>query len=147
MAISSRHLARRCAVQALYQWQLTGQPAIDIRRHFIHNKSLSGKPKQFFNNLVEQIPSVVDELDKLIEPYLQRDERYVDLVEQAILRIATYELKYDLSIPTNVVLNEAIDLAKTFGTDQSYKFINGVLDKVAVTARNADDLFNFNKDK
>lgn len=146
MQKNSRTLARRCAVQALYQWQLTKQPAEEIRRLFIHNKNLSGKPKIYFNHLIEQVPGVVDELDQLIEPYLQRDKQHIDLVEQAILRIATYELKYDISIPTNVVLDEAINLAKTFGTDESYKFVNGVLDKVANHVRQADSLFDFGAD-
>ena len=58
------------------------------------------------------------------------------MIEQAILRVATYELKYDLDIPTRVVLDEAIDIAKLFGSEFGYKYVNGVLDKVAKEVRN-----------
>ena len=66
---------------------------------------------------------------------MDRDLENVDPVERAILRIGTYELEYKQDIPTKVIINEAVELAKTFGSDYSYKFINGVLDKVAADLR------------
>ena len=136
MARSGRHLARRSAVQALYQWAMTEQPVEEIESTFIHNENLSGKHKDYFDTLINVIPVHVETIDQLIEPHLDRNAEKVDLLEQAILRLATYELKFDPSIPTSVVLDEAIDLAKTFCSDHGYRFINGVLDKVAKQVRN-----------
>ena len=68
-------------------------------------------------------------------PHVDREMDDVDPVERAILRIGTYELEYKKDVPTKVIINEAVELAKTFGADHSYKFVNGVLDKVAVELR------------
>ena len=135
MARSGRHLARRCAVQALYQWQMTGQAKEKIVDSFIENENLEGKHQDYFLSLINIIPNYIDQIDALIAPHLDRDQEKVDLIEQAILRLGTYELRYDKSIPTNVVIDEAIDLAKTFGSEHGYKYVNGVLDKVAREVR------------
>lgn len=135
MARSGRHLARRCAVQALYQWQMTGQNPEQIIETFIENDNLTGKHQDYFLGLINIIPNYVEEIDALINPHLDREQQKVDLIEQAILRLGTYELKYDPSIPTNVVIDEAIDLAKTFGSEHGFRYVNGVLDKVAKTVR------------
>ena len=136
MAKGGRHLARRCVVQALYQWQVTGQNHEDIEKSFIKNANLSGRHKDYFLSLISIIPQYIDAIDSTIEPFLDRDSEKLDLIEQAILRVATYELKYDLDIPTRVVLDEAIDIAKLFGSEFGYKYVNGVLDKVAKEVRN-----------
>lgn len=137
MARSGRHLARRCAVQALYQWQMTGQAKEKIVDSFIENENLEGKHQDYFLSLIDIIPNYIDQIDALIAPHLDREQEKVDLIEQAILRLGTYELRYDQSIPTNVVIDEAIDLAKTFGSEHGYKYVNGVLDKVAREVREA----------
>ena len=135
MARSGRHLARRCAVQALYQWQMTGQSSDQITETFIGNENLRGKHRDYFLSLINIIPNYIDEIDALIRPHLDREQARVDLIEQAILRLGTYELRYDSSIPTSVVIDEAIDLAKTFCSEHGYKYVNGVLDKVATAVR------------
>jgi N utilization substance protein B len=137
LARSGRHLARRCAVQALYQWQMTGQAKEKIIDSFIENENLEGKHQDYFLSLINIIPNYIDQIDALIAPHLDREQEKVDLIEQAILRLGTYELRYDRSIPTNVVIDEAIDLAKTFGSEHGYKYVNGVLDKVAREVREA----------
>ena len=136
MAKGGRHLARRCAVQALYQWQVTGQQPSEIEGSFIQNERLTGKYRDYFRSLIQMIPHHIETIDALIRPYLDREPDRVDLIEQAILRVGTYELKYDPSVPLRVVLDEAIDLAKLFCSEQGYKYINGVLDKVAKEVRN-----------
>ncbi|NKB62030.1 MAG: transcription antitermination factor NusB [Gammaproteobacteria bacterium] len=136
MAKGGRHLARRCVVQALYQWQVTKQDHEDIEKSFIKNSMLSGKHKDYFLSLINIIPQCIDDIDSTIKPFLDRDADKLDLIEQAILRVATYELKYDQNIPTSVVLDEAIDIAKVFGSEHGYKYVNGVLDKVAKEVRN-----------
>ena len=131
MARSGRHLARRCAVQALYQWQVTGQSPDEIIKTFISNENLKGKHRDYFLGLINIIPNFITQIDELIAPHLDRAQEKVDVTEQAILRLGTYELRYDPSVPTNVVIDEAIDLAKTFCSEHGYKYVNGVLDKVA----------------
>lgn len=85
--------------------------------------------------LIENVPKNVTSLDEIIEPHLDRKLGSIDLIEHAILRIATYELQFEKDIPVNVVLDEAIDLAKIFTSENGYKYINGVLDKIAKQVR------------
>ena len=137
MSGSSRHLARQAAVQALYQWDLTEQKPEDILKHFIQGHDLDGTDEGYFHTLVYEVPLYRQEVNDRLLPHVDRDLENVDPVERAILRIGTYELEYKQDIPTKVIMNEAVELAKTFGSDHSYKFINGVLDKVAADLRPA----------
>ena len=131
----SRHKARRAAVQALYQWDLTEQDPDQIESHFINEHNLTGADSEYFNGLVREVPLYHQELDSNISPCLDRELENVDPVEKAILRIAAYELEYQKNIPYRAVLDEAIKLSKAFGADQGYKFVNGVLDKLALVLR------------
>ena len=131
MARSGRSLARQCAVQALYQWRMTGQSPSQIERNFIENKNLTGRYLEYFLLLIDAVPLNIVKIDELIASHLDRDPDKVDLTEQAILRLGTYELAYARDIPTKVVLDEAVVLAKMFCSENGYKYVNGVLDKVA----------------
>lgn len=135
MAGGSRHLARQAAVQALYQWDLTEQPPESILEHFIQQHDITEIDEDYFQLLVREVPLFHREIEAHIVPMLDRDLDDVDPVERAILRIGAYELEYRSEIPKNVVINESVELAKTFGAELSYKFINGVLDKVAAELR------------
>jgi len=131
MSGGSRNRARQAAVQALYQWQMTQQPPDQIESHFISDHELEGVDLEYFHRLVREVPLHLHELDDHLIPHLDRDIEEVDPVERAILRIGTFELEFHLEIPYRVVLNEAIELAKTFGSEHGHKYINAVLDKVA----------------
>jgi N utilization substance protein B len=135
MAKGSRHKARMAAVQALYQWEMTEQSPDMIEDHFIHDHDLSDTDLDYFHHLVREVPLHLHELDDHFQAHIGRDLESVDPVELAILRMATYEMEFELSVPCKVILDEAVELAKTFGSEHSYKFINGVLDKVAVKLR------------
>jgi N utilization substance protein B len=135
MARSSRHLARRCAVQALYQWDVTGQPSTDIESSFIKNEQLSGKHRDYFVRIIENIPMRVEQIDSLLSPFLDRDLEKIDPIEHAILRVGSYELLFEADVPSRVIIDEAIDLAKTFSSENGFKFINGVIDKIAKEVR------------
>ena len=135
MSGGSRHLARQAAVQALYQWDLTEQGPEDILKHFIQDHDLDGADEIYFHTLVYEVPLYRQEINDRLLPHVDREMDDVDPVERAILRIGTYELEYKKDVPTKVIINEAVELAKTFGADHSYKFVNGVLDKVAVELR------------
>ncbi len=136
MARSGRHLARRCAVQALYQWALTGQSPSQIEDSFIGNLQLSGKHLAYFQKLITAVPGHIGQIDQRISLHLDREMEKVDLIEQAILRIGTYELVFEDDIPVRVILNEAVELSKVFASEHAYRYVNGVLDKVAAAVRN-----------
>ena len=132
---NSRRRARQAAVQALYQWQLTEQPPEQIESHFISDHELNGVDIEYFHHLVLEIPLHLHELDDHLQPYLERTIGEVDPVERAILRIGVFEFEFHPEIPYKVILNEAVELAKTFGAEHGHKFVNGVLDKVAAKLR------------
>ena len=135
MAKSDRRLARRCAVQALYQWRMTGQAPSQIRQNFIANENLSGQHLDYFLLLIDRIPACIEKIDALIKPHLDRDPDRVDVTVQAILRLGTYELAWAPEIPAKVVLDEAVELARLFCAEHGYKYVNGVLDKIAHDVR------------
>lgn len=132
---SNRHNARRAAVQALYQWDLTQQHARDIESSFAQIHDMVNVDRKYLTETLKQIPNIEEELEKLITPHIGRAFTAIDPVERAILRLGVYELKYRADVPTKVVLNEMIELGKVFGADHSYKFINGVMDKLAKAIR------------
>lgn len=135
MKKGSRHKAREAAVQALYQWQLTQQAPEQIENHFIHDHEMADVDVEYFHHLVREIPRHLHELDDHIIPHLDREMAEVDPVERAILRLGTYEFEFQTEIPYRVVLNEAVELAKTFGGEHGHKYVNAILDKVAAKLR------------
>ena len=130
MADGSRHLARKTAIQALYQWDLTGQSPQDIEHNFISDHNFDGVDMEYFHHLLKNVPLYQREIDSRLNPHIDRLIDRVDPVEKAILRVGAYELEYELTIPANVVLDEAIELSKMFGAEHGFKFVNGVLDKL-----------------
>lgn len=135
MVKGSRHKARRAAVQALYQWQLTEQAPGEIENHFILDHEMEDVDVDYFHHLVREIPLHIHELDDHILPHLDRKVNEVDPVELACLRIGTYEFEFHPEIPYKVILNEAVELAKTFGAEHGHKYVNAILDKVALGLR------------
>ncbi len=138
MIKGSRHKARRAAVQALYQWQLTQQAPGDIEDHFILDHEMNDVDLEYFHHLVREVPLHLHELDDHITPHLDRDLSEVDPVERAILRIGAYEFEFHPEIPYKVILNEAVELAKTFGAEHGHKYVNAILDKVAAGLRSSE---------
>jgi N utilization substance protein B len=130
MATSGRHLARRNAVQALYQWDMTGQAASSIKSNFIHDERLKGRHVEYFEKIIKEMPGNSEQIDELIEAHTDRPISKLDPLEKAILRVGTYEILFEIDVPRNVVVNEAIEIAKLFCSDHGYKYVNGVLDKV-----------------
>jgi len=126
-----RSWARRLAMQAIYQWQLTDLDPAAIDAQFQADQDMSKADLGYFQELVQQVPARVQDIDAAIDPFLDRPLPQVDPVELAILRIAAYELLQRLDVPYRVVINEAVELAKKFGAEQGHRFINGVLDKAA----------------
>ncbi len=125
-----RSRARRRALQALYQWQLTDLDSAEIERQFFEEHNMTQVDLDYFTELLHAIPARLASLDGLIEPTLDRPLAMIDPIEKAILRMGVYELTQRLDIPYRVIVNEAVDLAKLFGAEQSHRYINGVLDRI-----------------
>ncbi len=135
---SDRSRARRYAVQALYEWQVSANAPKDIEQQFLIEHQTRKFDRPYFNELLNGVTAQVEELDAEISPLSERPFKEVDLVEKAILRLGCFELKNRIDIPYRVVINEAIELTKTFGADQAYKFVNGTMDKLAEKLRKAE---------
>jgi N utilization substance protein B len=130
-ASSGRHRARRFLVQALYQWQVAGDDPDDVLVQFIDGRNLGHADIEYFQQLMRAIPADVAALDAQIRPLLERSVAMVDPVERAILRLACYELRDRHEVPVRVVIDQSVELAKTFGAEQGHRFINGVVDRLA----------------
>jgi N utilization substance protein B len=127
----ARRRARRRALQALYQWHLTGQDVGEILAQFREEQDFSNVDTELFATLVRKVSREQAKLDEKIEPFLDRPLKQLDVIEHVILSIGTYELVYSIEVPHQVVIDEAVNLAKQFGAEQGHSFINGVLDKAA----------------
>ncbi len=135
---SARHKARRFALQALYEWQVTHEIISVIVEQYAEEPLMRKADAEYFQELLVEIPARHVVLDEYFKPVLDRLHKDLNLVEMAILRIATYELAHRLEIPYKVIINEAIELAKEFGAEESHKYINGVLDQVAQQLRKTE---------
>lgn len=135
MKPSPRRKARELAVQAVYSWQLSQNAVNEIETNFLVDNAARRFDIPFFQQLFRGVTSSVNDLDSIISPHVDRPLEDVDHVEKAVLRVAIFELKECLDVPYKVVINEAIELAKSFAADDSHKFVNGVLDKAVKLIR------------
>lgn len=129
--VSPRRRARECAVQALYSWFISQNSPAEVELEFVAEQDLKGVDIPYFRKLFRQTVENVDCVDEIMAPYLDRDVSELDPIEKAVLRLAVYELKFEVDVPYKVVINEAIEVTKVFGAEDSHKYVNGVLDKVA----------------
>jgi N utilization substance protein B len=134
----ARSRARRLAMQGLYEWQMSDNAPQEILTSYRQQHDLKDVDVEYFQTLLLGVPNHLQELDAALSPYLSRPLKEVDPIELAILRLATYELIHRIDIPYRVVINEAVELAKTFGAEAGHKFVNGMLDKVAASTRAAE---------
>ncbi len=125
-----RRRARRAAMQALYQWQSTAQLPQTIEGQFMEDDGLKKADVSYFQEIFTNLPEKLGEIDPLLAACLDRSVGSLNPVERAILRIATYELRFRQDVPWRVVINEAVELAKGFGAAGAHKYVNGVLDKL-----------------
>lgn len=147
--VHGRHGSRWLALQGLYAWVMTGNSLASIEADLVatdfqfNPQTLDIMPKISFDiayvqELIHEIAARKSTLDDLMAPHLDRAQEELNTIEYAILLIALYELSERPEIPYKVVINEAILLAKQFGAQDSHKFVNGVLDKVAKVARSRE---------
>lgn len=134
----ARSRARQRAVQAIYQWQLTGDNPAEIEQQFVEDRELGKVDPDYFHELLHQVPDRLAQLDGELAQVLDRPIEQVDPVERAILRLGAYELLFRLDIPYRVAINEAVELAKIYGAEQGHKYVNGILDKIARKRRTVE---------
>ena len=134
----TRRFARQRALQALYQWDCGDVDASDVLNQFKEHQDLNNVDLEHFQLLFRGVALSVDEVDVLLEPALDRPVADLDPIERSVLRMAACELRDSLETPARVVINEAVELTKRFGADQGHKYVNGVIDKVAVSVRAAE---------
>ena len=136
--VKQRSLARRRAMQAIYQWQMAGNNLKDIETQYLTEQDMSKVDVEYFIELMHKVPQSIDELDAVVEKHMETTMEQTDPIERAIIRLSVYELKNRIDIPYKVVINEAIILAKAFGGDNSHSFVNGIVDKAAHDLRSAE---------
>ena len=134
----ARSRSRRRALQAVYAWQLSATDERDLVAEFAHEQAHEIADLEYFEDLVRGVLRHVAELDAALAGFLDRAVNEVDPIERAALRIAVYELLHRPDVPYRVVINEAIDSTKRFGSEHGHTYVNGVLDKAAATLRGSE---------
>jgi len=137
-ATRARSLARKLAMQALYQWQLTGQSAAELRNQYAEEEGWGEADADYFRELLNGITEGAAGLDATLAGLIDRPVGQLDPVERAVLLIGLYELGHRPDVPWRVVINEGVELAKRFGATDGHKFVNAVLDRAARSLRAAE---------
>jgi N utilization substance protein B len=141
---SARRRARELAVQGLYQWLVGGQDAAAIEGHLAESRGreldeiAATTDMPHYRELLNGAIEGADALRADFAPHLDREVAALSPIEHGILLLATYELKHRTEIPYRVIINEAVELAKSFGGTEGFRYVNGVLDKVAARLRAAE---------
>ena len=135
MRISPRRRAREFVLQGLYQRQLSDNSGTAIRAQLAEAAGFPKADQPYFNDLWKGVNADYEALVEALSPHLDRRAAELSPIERAILVIAAWELRERLEIPCRVVINEAIELAKSYGGTDGHRFVNGVLDKLAATVR------------
>ena len=136
----ARSRSRRRALQAIYAWQVSGGNAQQVIAQFAHEQTHEVADLEYFEDLVRGVLKHTEDLDAALSEFVDRDIEQIDLIERAALRIAAYELRHRHDVPYRVVINEAIDTTKRFGSEHGHTYVNGVLDRAAAAWRAAEVL-------
>jgi len=135
---SPKSNARQVALQALYQWQVTDHDLLTLSRQFAADPETPKYHKAYFEVLVGGVMDNLVEVDAAIGEFTSRDFDKIDPIEKVVLRLSTFELLFKPEVPYRVVINEAINLAKNFGSEKSHAYVNSILDKLAQKNRAAE---------
>lgn len=139
--VANRRKARKLIMQATYQWLLSDNEPLDIAKQY-HEDTHGKIDWDYFDEIFGAIPKQAAELEALFLPLLDRKSESLDPIEKSLLLLGTFEMAHRIDIPYRVVINECVELAKTFGATDSHKYINGVLDKLAPQLRSAETQAN-----
>jgi len=135
---SARHKARELALQGLYQWLLAAEHADEIRAHLAEFKGYDKADQKYLDLLLDGVIADAAELHAAFSPLLDRPVDELSPVERGVLLIGAYELAHVVDVPYKVVINEAVELTKSYGGVDGHKYVNGVLDKLAAKLRPAE---------
>ena len=135
---TNRRRSREFALQGLYQWQLSGSDPATIARQLGEAKGFDKVDADYFKTLLEGAVGAALDLEKAITPLLDRAYSRLSPVERGILLLAGYELAHRPEVPYRAVINEAVELAKSYGGTDGHKFVNGVLDRLAAQLRQGE---------
>ncbi len=125
-------------MQAIYQWQMTGMDLGPLEQEYRQAGALKKADAEYFSELLRGVLNHVGELDGLLAPVLDRAVDDLDRVELALLRLGVFELSRRIDVPYRVVIDEYVELAKGYGAEESFKYVNGVLDRLALTLRETE---------
>lgn len=131
----SRRRSREFALQALYQWLLTGDDADALCRQSAEKREYTRADTAYLESIVRGVVVRGGELTEALQPFLDRPVHQLSPVERALLLMGAYELIHAPDVPFRVVINEAVELAKTYGGTDGHRYVNGVLDKLASQVR------------
>ena len=134
----ARSRSRRRALQAVYAWQLSATSEGALIAEFAHEQAHEVADLEYFEDLVRGVLRHVAQLDAALAGYIDRKVDEVDPIERAALRIAAYELTRRIDVPYRVVLNEAVETVKRFGSEHGHTYVNGVLDRLAAEVREVE---------
>jgi transcription antitermination protein NusB len=132
---SARRRSRELATQGLYQWLLSGSPAGEIDAQLRNSQGFDKADKEHLDAILHGVIKESDDLSAALQPCLDRPIEQLSPVERAVLLVAAFEFRHHIDVPYRVVINEAVELTKTFGGSDGYKYVNGVLDKLAFAMR------------
>lgn len=135
---ASRRRAREFALQGIYQWLLSGNSLTGIEAHIAQSTGYDKADQALLTTLLRGTLGNAPDLENEFATYIHRAVRELSPVEHAILLLGTYELKHCIDTPYRVIINEAIELAKSFGGTDGHRFVNGVLDKLAGQLRKVE---------
>lgn len=135
---TDRRRSREFALQGLYQWQLAKTEPAAIARQMADAKGFDKVDADYFRSLLDGAIAAAPALEAEIAPLLDREIGRLSPVERGILLLGAYELAHQPEVPYRAIINEAVELAKSYGGTDGYKFVNGVLDKLAARLRGAE---------
>jgi N utilization substance protein B len=137
-AINGKRRARKLALQALYQWAMSHSDLHEIEAQFRVMNNMEKVDTDYFCHLLHGIPKHLNEIENLLKPLIDRAIDELNPIELTTLRIGTFELVYRLEIPYKVVLDEAVSLTKAFGSQDGFRYVNGVLNNLARQVRSTE---------
>ena len=135
---AARSRARRRALQAVYAWQLSGSSMNKVLEQFRDEQDMEIADLEYFEDLLRGLEAHLAQVDEALAPFIDRPLEQVDPIERGVLRLAVYELLHRLDVPYRVIINEAIEIAKRFGSEHGHTYINGVPDRGAQSWRAAE---------
>ncbi len=133
--LAARSRARRRALQAVYAWQVSATPMARVVAQFEHEQEMEIADIEYFRDLVLGVERERATIDTRLRDFLDREVDEVDPIERAVLRIAAFELLHRIDVPYRVVLNEAIEVCKRFGSENGHTYVNSVLDNASAQWR------------